>query len=285
MQKVAVIGSNGQLGSDVCKTFVDYEVVALTHNDIDITDETQCAKVLSAIAPNIVINTAAYHDLDLCEANPIQAFAVNALGTETLALWCKSHNAQLAHVSTDYVFDGSQSHPYVESDLPAPLNVYGNSKLSGEHFIASAMDEYYIFRTSALYGHAICRSKNAPNFVQRMIELSQRKSLKVVDYEFVSPTSTKCLAEQIKVAVESKYFGLYHATCSGSCSWYEFTKYFFDLLGINTPVNKAQPGDFPQKTKRPSYSVLCNVHLRAKGINCMPDWKDAVKDYLQTGET
>ena len=281
MQKIIVIGANGQLGTDICNVFKHYNVVPLTHNQVEVSSFDSCQINIQSYAPDVIINTSAFHNVEQCENDPITAYRVNALGPRNLAIIAKKIKAVLVHISTDYVFDGYTNQPYQEHDLPLPLNVYGITKLAGEHFIQSIFDEYYIFRTSALYGDAICRGKNAPNFVDRMIELSKTKEkLRVVDNEIVSPTSTCCLAKQIDKAISTGLTGLYHATSQGSCSWYQFTKQIFDIMEIKTPLEKAGPDEFPVKVPRPLYSVLHNTMLQQSCMDIMPSWENSLKDYL-----
>jgi len=296
-EQVVVIGANGQLGTDICSVFKreDYcDLIELNHSDIEISSIDSCNDVVRALNPNIIINASAFHDLEKCEEDPITAYGVNALGPRNLAIISKDIGAELVHISTDYVFNGEKSprnqvgvydnSPYIESDLAEPLNVYGNTKLSGERFISSTISNYYIFRTSALYGNNICRSKNAPNFIERMISLAEtRESLKVVNDEIVSPTPTKFLAKQIALVLSCKFpFGLYHATSQGACSWYMFTMFIFKELGIDLKkLEIASPGEFRSEVKRPLYSVLDNYKLRNGNIDIMPHWTVGVEEYLK----
>jgi dTDP-4-dehydrorhamnose reductase len=283
--KTAVIGSNGQLGTDVCAAFVadGHEVMPLTHADLDVTDAAAIKSVLQRLRPQTVINTAAMHNMENCEEAPATAFAVNADGARNLAAVCNDIDATLVHVSTDYVFDGAKQAPYLEDDLPAPLSVYGNTKLSGEHFIAATSKRYYVLRVSGLYGLAACRAKGL-NFVRLMLKLgTERDEVRVVDNEFITPTLTEDIAAQaLSMVKQEAANGLYHVTCEGGCSWYEFAKSIFEQAGVSVTLNVAAPGEFPITVSRPSYSILENGFLKEQGLNIMPHWQDSLKKYLKS---
>ena len=281
--KVAVIGANGQLGTDVIAEFAGsrYEVFPLTHADLDIATLESTRSVLTRIHPSLIVNTAAMHHVENCEKEPLKAYQINALGARHLAIAATELGAKLLHVSTDYVFDGSKKQPYLESDLTAPLNVYGNTKLAGEMFIRASMDRYFILRTSARYGRHPCRAKGGRNFVELMLKLvREREELRVVDDEVVSPTSTAELAKQILVLSQTDQYGLYHATAEGSCSWYEFAKKIFEIANVKTNLAPALPNEFPAKVPRPKYSVLENFGLKTLGINSFKGWEDGLHSYL-----
>jgi dTDP-4-dehydrorhamnose reductase len=219
--KIIVIGANGQLGSDVAEAFADAgdEVSSLTHADLDVALADPIAARMREIRPDVVINTAAMHHVENCEKDPALAFAVNGIGARNLAIAAKDVDAKLVHVSTDYVFDGAKDNPYVESDVPNPLNVYGNTKLAGEHFVRSMADKHFVVRVSAIYGKKPCRAKAGLNFIELMLKLArERGEVRVVDSEFVTPTSTKEIAKQIVGLSRSDAYGLYHATAEGACS-------------------------------------------------------------------
>lgn len=282
--KVSVIGANGQLGSDVCRAFSEHgdEVHALRHGDMDIANPEAVRDVLGEVRPELIVNTAAMHNVERCEENPPAAFAVNAVGSRNLAVASRDLGAALMHVSTDYVFDGTKGSPYTESDAPGPLNVYGNSKLAGEYFIASMLREHFIVRTSAIYGHNPCRAKGGLNFVELMLKLArERGKVKVVDNEFVSPTFTVELAQQMVRLAHTDHYGLYHCTSEGSCSWYEFAKEIFAVTGTKVELNVAGANEFPAKVPRPRYSVLENCALKKRGLNLFSSWNDGLSRYLE----
>ena len=281
--KVVVVGANGQLGSDVVHAFADRgdEVLALTHADIEIADGESVANKLRELHPSIVVNTAAMHHVENCELQPDRAFAVNALGARNLAQAARDISAVLIHVSTDYVFDGCKASPYEEGDPPRPLGVYANTKLAGEYFVRSTLDQHFVLRTSAIYGKSACRAKGGLNFIQLMLKLAkERGEVRVVDSEFVTPTATPELARQMVVLSRCKSYGLYHATAEGACSWFEFAREIFALTGTKVNLKVAGPNEFPAKVPRPRYSVLENRGLKLLGLNTFRPWQDGLRDYL-----
>ena len=279
--RVALIGANGQLGCDITRVLNGSDLISLAHSDIEITDFKLMADVLSEHKPDIVINTAAYHRVDDCETNLEKAFSVNALGARNLALYSKENKICLMHISTDYVFDGKKTSPYVESDLPDPLNAYGVSKLAGEHFVRSITDEHFIVRTSGLYGIHKCRAKGG-NFIDTMVKLSQEQDvIRVVDDEVLTPTYTLDVAYQIRELIETGAYGTYHITNQDQCSWYEFASKIFELMDIQVNLERITADEFRSPARRPSYSVLENKALKDIGIDRMRDWDDALNAYLQ----
>jgi dTDP-4-dehydrorhamnose reductase len=208
---------------------------------------------------------------------------VNGVGSINLALVCNELDKPLLHIGTDYVFDGKKGKPYIESDKPLPLNVYGNTKLSGEHFIESMAKKYYILRVSGIYGKNPCLAKGGMNFVDLMLKLAkEREEVRVVDDEVLTPTFTEDIAAQIvKLAHADPEYGLYHCTAESRCSWYEFAKEIFSLTKSSVTLNKAAPGEFAIKVNRPKYSVLENKFLKDQNLNFMPPWQDGLKRYLQ----
>ena len=193
-------------------------VCSLTHVEIEIGSLESVNTRLRESSPTVVVNTAAMHHVDICEREPAAAYAVNAIGVRNLALVTRDLGATLIHLSTDYVFDGKKSTPYVEEDLPLPLNVYGNSKLAGEYYARTLNPKHFVLRTSALYGKHRCRVKGGRNFVDLMLELARtRGRVRVVDDEFVSPTPTHDLAQQIVCPSRCDSYGLYHATSENNC--------------------------------------------------------------------
>lgn len=281
--KVAVIGANGQLGSDLVAFCVReaIPVVPFTHAEIEITAVESVRQVLADANADVVINTAAMHNVESCEREPLQAYQVNALGARNVAMVAAERNAKFCHVSTDYVFNGKKSSPYTESDAAIPLNVYGNTKLAGEAFVLAQEGKCFVVRTSALYGKSRCRAKSGNNFVELMLKLgAERDEVRVVDDEFVSPTATEDLARQILALVKTEHFGLYHATSEGNCNWYEFAKAIFELSGARAELKVPGPNEFPAKVPRPKYSVLENQALKRRELNLMPNWREGLKRYL-----
>jgi dTDP-4-dehydrorhamnose reductase len=286
--KVAVIGANGQLGSDIVDAFVSQgdETRSLTHGDIELSDLQSVRTCLSSHPCGVVVNTAAMHHVENCERDPQEAFAVNAVGARNLAIAARDLDAILIHISTDYVFDGRKREPYVEEDAPLPLNIYGNSKLAGEHCVRTLNPRHFVLRTSALYGKRPCRAKNGLNFVDLMLKLGrERGQVRVVDSEFVSPTAAADVARQVVALSRCDAYGLYHATAEGSCSWYEFAREIFAAAGLAARVDIASPTEFPSKVPRPAYSVLDNRRLKHNGLNLFEPWQSGLRKYLDNMKT
>ena len=280
---VAVIGATGQLGSDVSAAFegAGDKVFRLGHDNIEISTLDSVRSSLETIRPEIVVNTAASHHVEKCEADPAKTFAINALGARNVAQVTAGLGATLVHISTDYVFDGKKNTPYTEHDPAVPVNVYGNSKLAGENFARSINPKHFVMRVSGLYGVNPCRAKGGPNFVELMLKLSrEREELRVVDDEFATPTPTAEVARQLVLLARTSEYGLYHATAEGSCSWYEFARAVFDATGTKVRLERARPGEFPAKVPRPKYSVLENQALKAKSLNAFNRWEKGLENYL-----
>ena len=259
--KTLILGASGMLGTDLCRVFPD--AVKLTHDDIDIADREQVIETIKRIAPDVVINAAAYTDVDGCEDNRELAFDVNGRAPGYIAEGCSLVGAKLVHFSTDYVFAGSKEE-YVESDITGPINVYGESKLLGERNIIENMNDHRIIRTSWLFGH------HGGNFVDTMLRLSgEMNEVMVVDDQFGKPTFTADLAYKI-VEIIGFEPGIYHITNEGVCSWYEFAS------AVISNVVPCNSDEFVRKAKRPTYSVLVNTKTTP-----MRHWKDALADYLK----
>lgn len=281
--KVAVIGANGQLGSDVCGAFKQNgdDVVGLTHADLELSSGKSAHEALAGVNPQMVVNTAAMHHVDKCQNDPAAALLTNAIGARNVAEWARSADVPVMYISTDYVFDGKKTSPYVETDAANPLNAYGISKLAGEHFTTATTDKHYVVRVSAIYGHQPCRAKGGLNFVELMLKLAQeRTEVRVVDEEFVSPTPTAQIAEQVVALAHSNRYGVYHATAEGQCSWYEFAREIFDCTGAKVRLERASASEFPAKVPRPSYSVLENHALKAAQLNVYTHWREGLHMYL-----
>jgi dTDP-4-dehydrorhamnose reductase len=278
--KVAVIGANGQLGTEIVKVFADETVIPLTQNDIEISDIGSVENAFANVRPDVVINTAAFLNVELCEKEREKAFLVNETGALNLARVLDGKKIPLLHLSTDYVFDGAKRTPYEETDVPNPLNVYGASKLAGERAIEANCSRYYIVRTSGLYGHAKCIGKGA-NFIEKILARSKEQSeVRVVNDEVLTPTYSFDLARQIRSLVMTGEYGLYHATNNGSCSWFEFAHEVLRLAGSSTPVVPVSSKEYPSEVLRPAYSVLSNSRLAAMDLDQMPVWQESLKAYF-----
>ena len=278
--RVAILGSTGQLGSDLVHFFAHEDLYPLTHDDTDVCDHARVTEVLTGIRPDVVINTTAFHNVDICEDRVEQSFAVNTFAVKNLAQVCKDLGCMLVHFSTDYVFNGEQERPNEEEDLPNPLNVYGVSKLAGEHCIRAITSEHMIIRTSGLFGPKGAKAKGG-NFVETMIRLgSERPGVSVVTDQTLSPTFTPDLASKVHEVVCRGHYGLYHITGSGHCSWYGFAERIFDLMKLPARLAKTTTEEFGAKAKRPGFSVLHNGTLSRLGIQPMPHWDESLKEYL-----
>lgn len=282
--RLLVFGATGQLGSDVVDTFAaaGAEVVGLGHEDADVSDRRAVVAAVEAVEPTVVVNTTAFHHLDSCEEDPEKAFAVNAIGARNVALAASGVDAKLIHISTDYVFDGESIAPYEEGDLPGPLNVYGISKLAGEHMVWANWHKSFIVRTSGLYGPRPCRAKGGLNFPSLMIKLAVEKGhLTVVSDEVVSPTYTPDLANQMVALAGTDGYGVIHATGLGEVSWYEFAKETLRIAGLaDVPIQEASGATMPRKVRRPSYSILAHRRLEELGIMSMRPWRDCLSEYM-----
>lgn len=279
--KIAVIGADGQLGSELLRVLADDDVTPLYYPDFDITKPRQAQEVLRSLAPDVVINTAAYNRVDECEDNPEMPFQVNAIAVRNLALTARELGFALVHFSTDYVFDGRKGSPYVEEDPPCPLNVYGVSKLAGEIFVRTILDKYFLIRTCGLYGEAGSKEKGY-NFVDRMIELEKEgKLLRVIHDQWVTPTSAAELAERVSELIRTRHHGLFHMTNEGQCSWFELAREIFALLGKKPLLEPVDSGTFRARAPRPLFSVLENKRAKAIGLTAFTPWTEALAAYLK----
>ncbi|HIE13740.1 TPA: dTDP-4-dehydrorhamnose reductase [Candidatus Bathyarchaeota archaeon] len=280
MNDVLIIGAKGQLGSDLSKSFES--AIKWDIEDINICDFDKTREMIKHVAPRIVINTAAYHNVKECEKNPLVAFKVNTVAVDNLAKICRNIDATLVHFSTDYVFDGKKSSPYIESDHPNPLNFYGLSKYAGEIAVANSCKRYYIFRLASLFGAAGPRGKGG-NFIETMIKkASNNEKIEVVTDVVMSPTYTKDVAHFLTNFIGKNYpFGIYHLTNSGFCSWYQFTLEIFRKFGLEIQVESVSYKDLGQNVPRPKYSVLVSNRLPKLGLEPLRPWTDALNDYLK----
>lgn len=277
--KVAIIGSNGQLGTDLVKAFkAQHEVLGFTHKDIEVTDYRSCL-VLKEHSPEVIINTAAFHKTDQCEEEPLKTFAVNALGAKNIADISLEIGATTVYISTDYVFDGLKNEPYTEEDIPNPINTYGISKLAGECYTRQN-PKHYIVRVASLFGVAGASGKGG-NFVETMIAKARKgEVINVVNDMWMSPTYTKDAAETIKKILELNLpFGVYHATNRGQCTWFQFANEIFKLLELKPKLNPIKTSQLQAKAKRPMFSALKSVKLPKHGVKTRK-WEEALREYL-----
>jgi dTDP-4-dehydrorhamnose reductase len=277
--KIAVIGSTGQLGTDLVKTLsTTHEVISLTHSDLEVSDYDSLA-VLKNPRPDVVINTAAFHKTDQCEEEPQKTFSVNALGARNIALITAEIGATVVYISTDYVFDGSKKEPYTEEDVPSPINTYGISKLAAEHFTRQN-PKHYIVRIASVFGKAGASGKGG-NFVETMIKKAKNNDpIMVVDDMFMSPTYTKDAASVLKGILELQLpYGVYHAANKGYCSWYQFAEEIFQITKLNADLKPTKTDPNYGKAKRPLFSALTSTKLSQYNLEPR-SWKEALRAYL-----
>jgi len=280
--KVLLIGANGQLGSDLLKVFqaAGDAVVPVTHAQVDVCSADRVTEIMAEAKPDVVVSTAAFHKVEECEQKPALAFEVNGIGAMNLALACHRSGAVLVNFSTDYVFDGKKNGPYEETDLPSPLNAYGVSKLAGEYLVAAYAERRFVIRTCGLYGIAGSRGRGG-NFVETVLKKAQAgEAIRVVDDQVLTPTYTADLAEATRKLILTGRYGLYHVSSEGQCSWYEFTRYIFECVGLEAKLLPVSSSEFASPVKRPANSVLSKAKLRALGVS-IPVWKDALPRYLE----
>lgn len=275
--KIIVTGANGQLGQELVKQLSssEHDLFAYTKTELDITDIEKVVAVCNDIRPNIVINAAAYTNVDGAETNQELAFRVNGIGQRNLAVAAEEIGAKICYISTDYVFNGQANSPYTEYMNVEPLGVYGQSKYAGEFLTQTLSSKYFIVRTAWVYGEF------GPNFVKMMLKLAEEKTeIGVVHDQIGSPTYTVDLAEFLIELVQTEKYGIYHCTNSGTCSWYEFAKEVFEMANKDIVVNSLTSEQFPRPAKRPAYSVLGDLSLRINGFSPRRHWKDALYDYI-----
>lgn len=278
MKKFIITGSNGMLGRSIVKLLQDRgeDFIGLPHSELDITHRVKVRDVFSTYMPSIVIHTAAWTDVDGCERNPRKAFLVNEGGTENIAMACKKINARLVYISTDFVFDGKKRLPYTEEDMPGPINVYGNSKLRGEDKVREYLRDYFIVRSSWLFG------PGRHNFVTKILSLSKKgEKLKIVEDQIGTPTYTRDLAYAILRLIDGFPGGIYHVANRGCASRYEWAKAILEYMRIeDIEIIPIRHRDFSEVAPRPRFSALESIRVRLG----LPHWRDALRDYIEEFE-
>ena len=279
--KILITGANGLLGNELVSVLKNvHSLILFSHSQLDISDSESVNKQIDSSLPDVIINSAAYTQVDACETNYDLAYKSNAIGPKNLAIKCKQLGIPFIHISTDYVFEGNENNnkPYKEDDKLGPKTVYGKTKLEGENLVKQNCDKYFILRTAWLYGQG-------KNFVKTMLNLSKKnKELKVVNDQIGSPTYAKDLAKAIKEIIDKKSdkYGIYHITNKGEVSWYEFAKKIFEIKNIEIKVNPVTSEEFPRPAPRPHYSVLNNKKWINEGFTPLRNYEDALKEYLET---
>lgn len=276
--KILITGAKGQLGKDIIKVLKKkgHSFSPIDLPEIDITNETQIHNYILHDKPEIVLHCAAFTAVDAAEDDAETCRKVNALGTGYIAKACKVLDIPMVYISTDYVFNGQGTTPWKPEDIPAPLSVYGKTKYEGECLIKNSLEKYFIIRTSWVFG------LGGNNFVKTMLKLSEsHKEVNVVNDQIGSPTYTADLAELVVKMAESNKYGIYHASNSGFCSWYEFALEIFKLAGKRIQVNPVTSQAFKSKAKRPENSRMDQEKLEQQGFGKMPAWQDALQRFLK----
>lgn len=266
--KILITGCRGQLGQALQSALHTHELICVDIEELDITDQSAIKHLIGSEKPDLIINAAAYTRVDDAETDSQAAYRVNETGARNLAVASQQVGAVLLHVSTDYVFDGRTDRPWLESDKPNPVSVYGKSKLAGEQAVQEANPRHYIVRTAWLY------HSSGENFLRAMYRLSDRDEVRVVNDQRGSPTNADDLAEAIRELIKTDDYGIYHLVNGGDTSWYELTCEFYRQLGIDTKVVPVSSDEFPRPAPRPENSVLGSE--RQPSI-VLPDWKEGVK--------
>ena len=286
-KKILLTGALGQLGRAIQRVYQDEVEFIKTDvveaegvSVLDITDADAVEKIVSDNQIDVIINCAAFTNVDGCETQEDLAFNINANGPKNLAVSANNNNAKLIHVSTDYIFAGDGKKPYVETDEPAPVSAYGRTKLAGEQFVQSCCDKYFILRTAWLYGEG-------HNFVKTMLKLSDNHDeVSVVMDQLGTPTSALELARMIHALESTELYGIYHATCEGDTNWAAFAETIFKKAGKNTKVNYVTSAQYkemnPKSANRPAYSILENAALKRRLPSfSMAMWEDALDEYMK----
>jgi dTDP-4-dehydrorhamnose reductase len=272
--KLLVTGSRGQLGSELLRQ-ADCDAVGFDLPELDITKLADFRDCIASHEPDIVINCAAYTNVDNCEMDADTAFAVNALGARNVAISANDVGAKLVQLSTDYIFDGCGAKPKNEFCAAAPQSIYGKSKLAGENFVRQFCKRSFVVRTAWLYGYS------GNNFVKTILGAARKgTALKVVDDQTGNPTNAADLAKHILKLAATEEYGTYHCTNNGECSWYDFAREFLKLSGLGYSIEPCSTEEYPRPAKRPAYSSLDNLMLRLTIGDEMRHWQAAIADFM-----
>jgi dTDP-4-dehydrorhamnose reductase len=276
--RTLIVGNLGMLGTDLTQEVGSrHEVTGVDREELDITDRMQCLRFVASLRPDAVINAAALTQVDYCEAHEEEALLVNGQGAGNLAEAAASVRALFVHYSTDYIFDGLKTGPYLEEDPPNPRSAYGRSKLRGEELIRSRSSDFVILRTAWLFG------RNGVNFIRTVIDAARKgRPLRVVDDQKGSPTYSSDLAAHTLRMMEAGCRGVYHVTNQGSCTWYELAVRAIVWAGIGTvEVTPVTTKEFPRPAPRPANSVLANARLEREGLPQLRPWQEAAMEYVR----
>lgn len=278
--KILITGANGMLGRDIAVTLSSHDLILTDREELDITNEKELNKKIKEFKPNIIINCAAYIDVERAEDEKEIVNKINVDGISNLINACKENACQLAHISTEYVFDGENESGYDENANTNPINIYGKSKADGEKLLQENFDNFYLIRSSWLYGKNPQKGKErGMNFIETMLKLAREKNeINLITDQISKPTYTKDLADAIKQLIEENYpHGIYHLTNEDPVTPYEFAKTIFELKNINAKLNKVSSEQFHTKAKRPKFAILNNTKFPK-----LRSFKEALKDYLNS---
>jgi dTDP-4-dehydrorhamnose reductase len=284
--RVVVLGGTGQVGRDLVGEFRRRGrlVTRLDRDGLDITDHAAVERVLARLDPAVIVNCAAYTQVDVAEEEPQAALLVNALAVRNLAMVCRQLNSRLVHFSTDYVFDGAANRPYGEDDRPRPLNAYAVSKLAGELYAQAYLERALIVRTSGVYGPGALETPRG-NFVELMLRLANsRQTIRVVEDHIGTPTYAPALAERAAELVERGEQGVFHLGGGHPISWFEFAQLIFRVAGIEPKLRPTNEREYRTSARRPRYSALSNAKAESRGIAPMPPLEEAVRAYFAARE-
>jgi len=286
-RKVVVFGSGGQLGVELVRAFTErnYTVAGFERMNVDISDAAAVERTLAQEDPSIVVNAAAYNQVDVAEKEPVPAFLANALAVRNLAMACRQLDAKFVHFSTDYVFDGTAGRPYTEKDRPHPLGAYGVSKLAGELYAQAYLETPLIIRTSGVFGPGGLRTARG-NFIELMLRLAANKQpIRVVEDHVASPTYAPLLAARTVDLVERKQHGLFHAGGGTPISWFDYAAMIFRIAGLQPELRRTNEREYRTAARRPKYSALSNSKMESAGVDPMPPLEAAIEMYLKARES
>ena len=282
-KKVLIFGSGGQLGVELVRVFRQRGalVTAFDRSTVDISDTAAVEQAVAHVDPAIVINSAAYNQVDVAENEPHAAFTANGLAVRNLALACRQTDALLVHFSTDYVFDGTAGRAYTEDDPTHPMGAYAVSKLAGELYAQAYLDRPLIIRTSGVYGPGGLKTARG-NFIETMLRLGARtQPIRVVEDHVASPTYSPALAERTADLVERGETGLFHIGGGRPISWFDYAKLIFQAAGLKPEVHATNEREYRTAARRPRYSALSNAKMESRGISPMPPMEETLREYME----
>ncbi len=283
---ILVFGSGGQLGVELCREFErrGWSVRRSERRELDITDAPRVETTIGQADPTVVINAAAYNQVDIAESEPLAAYQVNSLAVRNLAMACRQTGARFIHYSTDYVFDGMKGSPYVETDATHPIGAYGVSKLAGELYAQAYLDNALVLRTSGVFGPGGMFTPRG-NFVELMLRLAREgKPIRVVKDFVASPTYAPAMAERTADAIERSLTGVYHLGGGQPISWFDYAAMIFELAGVSPSLEPTSEQEYRTPARRPKFSALSNCKLEAAGIAAMPALRNVIQEYLLARE-